>query len=49
MLLDTIPTMFESNRIADSALGAAVKVWTHEVFLSLCFSTYVVCFHLVVG
>ncbi|XP_047940906.1 protein transport protein Sec24-like At4g32640 isoform X2 [Salvia hispanica] len=25
MLLDTIPTMFESNRIADSALGAAVK------------------------
>ncbi|XP_042060142.1 protein transport protein Sec24-like At4g32640 isoform X1 [Salvia splendens] len=25
MLLDNIPTMFESNRIADSALGAAVK------------------------
>lgn len=26
MLLDSIPTMFQSNRTADSAFGAAVKV-----------------------
>ena len=48
MLLDNIPTMFESNRIADSALGAAVKVWAHIVFLSLYFLTYVVCRRLAV-
>lgn len=30
MLLESIPTMFQSNRTADSALGAAVKVCAHN-------------------
>ncbi|GFP93791.1 protein transport protein sec24-like at4g32640, partial [Phtheirospermum japonicum] len=35
ILLESIPSMFESNRIADSARGAAVQVWACNVYLYL--------------
>lgn len=39
-LLESIPNMFESNKVAESAFGAAIKVRDSDVLISQCRTVY---------